>query len=267
MVTFHVDGGLPVDDAGGINCAAACPAQSGYFVWSCQHSGTVVDCTYNDPNRIAICTGRRPPGLRDSDPARGALLGSHFAEMARLEGASVDAFHHLRRELVAHGAPHRLVRAAERAARDEIRHARTTSALARRYGSVPLAAVVEPRPIRDLETIAIENVVEGCVREAFGALVASWQARSASDPVVRAAMKRIARDETRHAALALQVNGWLKGRLDKAARARVERARREALNDLATRSGDSPLALLSQLGLPTRVQARMLAMQLARLAA
>jgi len=198
---------------------------------------------------------------------RGPLLGTHFAEMARLESASVEAFRRLRRELVAHRAPRRLIRAAERAAHDEIRHARATRALARRYGSAATAPQVESCPVRDLETIAIENAVEGCVREAFGALVASWQARAAGDPVIQAAMARIARDETRHAALALQVDGWLKGRLDRAARARVEHARRRALDDLASRSGESPSALQTPLGLPTRYHARILAGHIARLAA
>jgi hypothetical protein len=216
---------------------------------------------------IADCTGRRPAGLLDSASARGSLLGIHFAEMARLEAASVDAFRHLRRELVAHGAPRHLIRAAERAARDEIRHARMTRALAHRYGSVALSPNVEPRPVRDLIGMAIENAVEGCVREAFGALVACWQGRAAVDPVIRAAMARIARDETRHAALAFQVNGWLKGKLDGPARARVAEARRQALDDLFGRSSEAPLALRAALGLPTQHQCRALAGHLARLAA
>ena len=160
-----------------------------------------------------------------------------------------------------------LIRAAERAARDEIRHARMTRALAHRYGSVALSPNVEPRPVRDLIGMAIENAVEGCVREAFGALVACWQGRAAVDPVIRAAMARIARDETRHAALAFQVNGWLKGKLDGPARARVAEARRQALDDSFGRSSEAPLALRAALGLPTQHQCRALAGHLARLAA
>src|SRR5580658_2598608 len=212
------------------------------------------------------CSGRRPAGLLESASARGPLLAIHFAEMARLEAASVDAFRHMRRELVAHRAPRHLVRAAERAARDEIRHARITRALAHRYGSVALSPNVEPWPVRDLISMAIENAVEGCVREAFGALVASWQARTARDPVIRAAMVRIARDEIRHAALAFQVHGWLKGKLDPPARARVEEARQLALSDLFARSSEAPIALRAPLGLPTQHQSRVLAGHLARLA-
>jgi hypothetical protein len=126
---------------------------------------------------------------------------------------------------------------------------------------------VEATPIRDLEAIAVENAVEGCVREAFGALVASWQAVAAVDPLVRATMARIARDETRHAALALQIAGWLRGRLDTAARVRVEQARRAALADLASAVREPPLSLRAPLGLPTRAQALELQRQFSLLAA
>ena len=187
--------------------------------------------------------------------------------MTRLEAASVDAFRHLRRELIAHGAPRRLVRAAERAARDEVRHARMTRALATRYGGEVIAPRVEPRPVRNLEAVAIENAVEGCVREAFGALIACFQAAAARDPVIRAAMARIARDETRHAALAFEVDAWLRGKLGGSARARVEAARDRALGELASNAVEAPAALRSTIGLPTRQQSRFLLDELTRIAA
>jgi hypothetical protein len=149
-----------------------------------------------------------------------------------LEAASVDAFRVLARELRHHGAPKSLVRAAERAARDEIGHARAAGALARRWGVMPRAPRVEPRPVRSLEAIAIENAVEGCVRETFGALLATHQARAAASPRLRETFSRIAKDETRHAALAWRVAQWLDGRLDGEARARVRAARRAAAEGL-----------------------------------
>jgi demethoxyubiquinone hydroxylase (CLK1/Coq7/Cat5 family) len=57
---------------------------------------------------------------------------------------------------------------------------------------------------RSLEAIALDNVSEGCVRELYGALVATYQARVARDPEVRAVVTRIAREETQHAALSLR---------------------------------------------------------------
>ncbi len=148
-----------------------------------------------------------------------------------------------------------------------MQHARTAAALARRYGGVAVAPRVESRPVRGLEAMALENAVEGWAREAFGALVAMWQATVARDPVIRAAMTRIARDETRHAALALEVDAWLHPRLDSVARARVDRARRDALEELAIASPELPPSLRTPLGLPSRAQSQAVAKAMERLAA
>lgn len=274
-VCFPLDAGalaaLDAGDAGlfGTQCNSLCgPTQCG----SCGGSWSSCQPTEDGGVSLIQCncplfTGRRPEGLLASPPGGGTPLGAYFAEIARLEAASVDAFRHLRRELIAHGAPRRLVKAAERAARDEIRHARMTRALAARYGGGAMEAKVESRPVRSLEAIAVENAVEGCVHEAFGALVAHWQAVAAMDPVIRAAMARIARDETRHAALAFQVDGWICGRLGKGARERVSVARERALGALAFDEPEAPAAIRAKLGLPTSAQSRFLVDQLARIAA
>jgi hypothetical protein len=102
--------------------------------------------------------------------------------------------------------------------------------------------------------IATENAVEGCVRETFAALVATWQAEHARDRVVRDAMRRIAADETRHAELAARVDAALAPLLDDAGRRKVRSARRRAALDLRTALGREPPADLVRLaGLPSRV--------------
>jgi hypothetical protein len=105
-------------------------------------------------------------------------------------------------------------------------------ALARRCGFEPRSFRVEPQPVKSLEAIAIENAVEGCVRETFGALLATYQAEAATSPIVRETFSRIAKDETRHAALAWRVADWLDARLSGEARARVEAARRAAAEEI-----------------------------------
>jgi hypothetical protein len=264
-------------DAGLLESIDAGDAGWSNGVWEsgpqCNALGCEISCqTFPDGGTLFVecgldCTGRRPEGLLSCPPAVGTPLGAYFAEMSRLEGASVAAFRHLRRELVAHGAPKRLVRAAAMAARDEIRHTRLAVSLARRYGAVPVPVKVEGQRVRSLDAMAIENAVEGCVREAFGALIASWQAIAAQDPSIRAAMAAIARDETRHAALAFQVNAWSERRLEASARIRVREARQAALDTLHDRLDEVPAMLRAQLGLPTAIQARMLADQMARIAA
>ena len=110
--------------------------------------------------------------------------------------------------------------------------------------------------VRDLGALAIENEVEGCVRETYGALVATWQAVHARDREVRATMKEIAREETQHASLAWEVARWAQGRLDPGTRRRVADARKQALDALATEiAGDPPHELVDVLGLPTSAQA------------
>ena len=202
----------------------------------------LVLCTYFGPNYGA---GRACPGLREPVTSATTEPGAYFARMAWLEAASVHAFRTLARELDAHGAPRALSCATRRAARDEVRHARVTRALARRHGARP-ARVRPPaaRPVRSIAAIAVDNAVEGCVREAFGAVVLAWQARFAADPRVRRELSRIADDEAGHAALAWQIARFVEPKLSPTDRARVARARREAIDELARDSDPTRLALL-----------------------
>lgn len=177
--------------------------------------------------------GRRPPGLVAAAAPVGSPVAVWLAEVARLEAASVPAFVLVARDLVALGAPPALVAAAVRAADDEVRHARVMTALARAHGAEPAAAVVVPAAPRDAYALALDNAIEGCVREAFAALCATHQAAAVRDPVLRDAFAMIARDETDHAALAFAIDGWLATRLDGAARARVAAARGAAFAELA----------------------------------
>ena len=210
---------------------------------------------------FGLCNGvgRRPANLAAptvSDSEQTSALGRYFAQAAHLEAASVLAFDVLGEELTALGAPPALVRMAQRSARDEARHARVTARIARRFGGTPARVKSAPRARRTLEEIARENIVEGCVRETFGAMVATWQAEHAEDSEVKAAMKRIAVDETRHAALAWSVAGWADSQLDVAARERVKSAQREAVRVLALEvAEEAPAELLRAAGLPTRQRA------------
>jgi hypothetical protein len=193
------------------------------------NGGVTIDCS-----TCAKGVGRIPAGLAPARRARATSpLGDYFATASHLEAASVHAFARLRAELAAHGAPAPLLRAARRAQRDEVRHARLTRRLARRHGGVPVRPRVVTVAPRRLDAIAIENAVEGCIRETFGALVASFQAANAQDPEVAATMESIARDETRHAALSWAVARWAWARLDSDARARLHRACDAAIASLS----------------------------------
>ena len=182
---------------------------------------------------VSRCVGgRRPAGYRRGRPC-GHPVGAYLAQQAELEAASVRAFEDLLADLVAHGAPIALRRATVRAAADEVRHARICDALARRHGVTPRYAPIAAARARMRRELAIDNAVEGCVRETFGATVAGYQARSASDPAIRSAMQRIWADEAKHAALSWRLHRWLAPQLSARDRRAVTSAALAARAELA----------------------------------
>lgn len=213
---------------GGADAGRTCPAWSG---------DVVISCGYN-------CTGRRTAGVASLDACGDVTTGCVLAERAYLEAVSVHAFDTLERELAAHGAPASLLRDVRRARRDEVRHTAMMSRLARRFGGTPRRFEAPPASkARSLLAIAVENAVEGCVRETYGAVVGLVEARVSRDPGVRSAMRSIAADECRHAELAWTVAQWVLPRLTPAERDAVERAMQEAAAGLA-REGDAKIVRL-----------------------
>jgi len=212
------------------------------------------------------CIGRLRRDARDAFETCAPLAESaadFLARAATLEAAAIDAFRALARDLDAHGASH-LAKRARRAARDEVRHARVTARLAKKHGAPDRrrcrsTGTIADRAPRALLAIAIENAEEGCVRETFGAAIATWQAERARDPDVRAAMRAIAREECEHAELGWAIADWARERLTPRDRARVEASRRGALaamrRDLGNALDD---ASREALGLPDRAQAERL---------
>jgi hypothetical protein len=202
------------------------------------------------------CEGRRPHGWVPASRREARAFERHLADAAQLEAASIDAFALLVRELREHRAPRRLARAASRARRDERRHARAAAALARRFHVKVEPVVIAAKPRRSLEEIALDNAMEGTVRETWGALVALHQSEHASEPLIRAALRRIARDEVSHSALAWKLDAWYQPRLSPGARRRVLQARNEAVAQLERELAcELPEADRKRLGLPARTAA------------
>jgi hypothetical protein len=221
------------------------------------------DVTCGSPSQLtatfasAVC-GRRPSQgfwgrcVDDGETS----LGRFLAEAAELEAASVPAFRRVASELRAHGAPAELVGAARAAMADEARHWLHTRDLARRRGGRPCRKTQPVVPLASLEEAALDNVVEGCVRETYGAMVAMHQAATAADPEVRQLMTHIAHDELDHAALAWRIDAWASAQLGPCFQRRRGEAGRGALRELIRSS-----TLLvddwtrSQAGLPTSMEA------------
>lgn len=239
---------------GGDNCGSEVA-----FVLKVFSDGTVreIDKETLDEGDDSCSVGRRPAGLRRAMKQRGA--GGWFAEVARLEAASIVAFERLADELEGHRAPRSLVRRASRAANDERRHTRMMEKLARRHGAQMRAPKIGPARARSLEAMALENAREGCVRETFGALLASWQSRAAGDRTIARSMAIIARDETRHAELSWDVGAFLATRLSPRSLAKVTRERARTAERLLAEAERAPDPMLAELaGLPQPRDARAL---------
>jgi hypothetical protein len=216
------------------------------------------------PGNCAI--GRRPPGLcpeRDG-PAR-SETGAYLARVAQLEHASIYAFYQLIQELRAHQAPEELRLMALDAMLDEVRHARDMRTLARDFGAETVWAQVKQTALRSLLEIAIDNAREGCVRETFGALLATYQAECAQDGRVQRAMAQIAEDETRHAMLSWKLKAWFSSLLSERERAQVSEAEAQAQAELASElEVELPESLRRALGLPSADVAAVLFKRLSR---
>jgi hypothetical protein len=142
-----------------------------------------------------------------------ARLARAWLETAQLEHASIAAFASLALRLVAAGAPAELIAAAHAAALDEVKHARIAFELASAYAGRRLApgrfdVATRAAATCSIAALAIETFVDGCINETAAAHQAEVAAEHAADPVVAAALREIAGDEARHAALAWAIVAW-----------------------------------------------------------
>ncbi len=161
-------------------------------------------------------------GVRDGDDwSRDALPLEPEPELARVdwlklagdEHASVAAFSRLALELIALGAPPRLVAGAHRAALEEVEHAqlcfRVASALAGRpLSAAPLEAATAPLAAPSFDRLARESLVDGVLNEGAAAVAVERLAGKARTPWLREALLRVAEQERAHAAFAAQLVAW-----------------------------------------------------------
>ncbi|MBN9167914.1 MAG: hypothetical protein BGO98_37290 [Myxococcales bacterium 68-20] len=222
-------------DAGRNDCSALC-------------GRSVSSCSVDTDRSVLVCRescrvdGRRPPGLAPPSPRNTSTLGDHIATMAYHEAAAVYAFTQLAREMREHGAPASLVRALERAAEDERRHAMLCRAFAAAEGADAELPDVTPTEVRSLFAIAEENAREGCGRELLGSVVGLHVSEHASSVEARDLFASITRDELRHAAVSLRMQRWIRTRLTPQEREAVDARMCAALATGTTSSMPAALA-------------------------
>jgi hypothetical protein len=160
-----------------------------------------------DASQLALSVEKLAPDLR-------RRLADAWLRDARMEHASIASFSELSLELLAIGAPPRLLRETHQAALDEIEHAEMTFAMASIYsgaqlGPAPFPEATKLRAKGDLVALALETFVDGCIEETIAASAARAAADRTSDATIRFVQEKIAEDETRHAELAWSILAWL----------------------------------------------------------
>jgi hypothetical protein len=245
----------------GTEMLAACPIVTREVLYRIEKNGSFGVEARGEKEETGACIGRRPAGLGPRRaPAPVSPVADFLARSAELEAASVLAFQIMEAELAAHGAPGHLLERLRAAARDEVEHAQLMQQLAAQFGGEVTARSVRVRGIRDLETVALENVVEGCVTETWGCLLGMYQAKHARGPALRRAYRRIAADEARHAQLSWDVADWAAQLLPRSSLRRLSEQRAAAVARLARRLSESsePRPVRQILGLPDAATRRRL---------
>lgn len=140
---------------------------------------------------------------------------ARWARRASEECASVPAFLQLALELLELGAPSELVGRALAAADEELGHTLAAAGLASRFGgarvmTTPPALRFRPALPRKqaLQRLARESWLDGCLNEGLAASIARAELHETRTREEAAALELIQREETGHAALALDVLRW-----------------------------------------------------------
>ena len=129
-----------------------------------------------------------------------------------MEHASIASFNRFALQLLALGAPSRLVTAALDAARDGSATPRSATASPRGTRACRTGGKLE-LPIAPLAvdpvTVALETLRDGCIGESAAAELALEASRNATEPEVAGALASVAADEANHAELAWRTIAWL----------------------------------------------------------
>lgn len=153
--------------------------------------------------------------------ADGSGVEALWLSAAADEAAAVVAFGDLGLRLARVGAPRALIQRCQVAAGDEIRHARTCAAFARRHPPDDRAHDGRPEPTpadvegarrssrrAELVRLAVESFVDGVMGEGFAARRLDAGSVTVATSAGAAALRVMATEERRHAALGADVVRW-----------------------------------------------------------
>lgn len=153
---------------------------------------------------------RRVDPVRFAAGAPPSAEAAAWAARAADELAAVRAFAQLAQALAAHAAPVALVRAAWRAAEEELQHGALALSLAAAAAGRPALAAVPAAPARPLPSVGLlgaESQLDGAQNEAEAAAL-DRRGAGGAPPALARALRRVAAEEDGHAALGADIDRW-----------------------------------------------------------
>jgi hypothetical protein len=152
-------------------------------------------------------------------PSLQEVLAGAWAVRYRIETEACLRFASLAARLSAFGAPTTLVALAERASKDETRHAAHCERLFRALGGTSLQGVdrvVEyaPPDLPEAERLTYELVSQSCVAETQSTATLVTLLDAAENAELKAVLHELARDEVHHSRLGWAYLAWARPRVD-----------------------------------------------------
>jgi Rubrerythrin len=154
-----------------------------------------------------------------AQPPLQEVLAGAWAVRYRIETEASLRFGSLARRLEGVGAPRALVELADRASKDETRHAAHCARLFRGLGGTNLTGVdrvVEyaPRSLPERERLTYELVAQCCVAETQSTATLVTLLDAAETLELRSVLHELARDEVHHSRLGWAYLAWARPRVD-----------------------------------------------------
>lgn len=152
-------------------------------------------------------------------PSLQEVLAGAWAVRYRIETEACLRFGSLAGRLLAFGAPQALVELAERASKDETRHAAHCERLFRGLGGKTLSGVdrvVEyaPGALPEAQRLTYELVSQSCVAETQSTATLVTLLEAAENAELKAVLHELARDEVHHSRLGWAYLAWARPRVD-----------------------------------------------------
>lgn len=139
-------------------------------------------------------------------------LATFWLRTAQLEHASVASFHQFGLDLMRFGASPDLLMRTNKAAMDEISHAKAAFSITEGFLGHPFSPGefhMKLQPAKNIAEFAVNVAMEGAVNETLAVVLAILQQDKCEDHAIKKFLAEIVREEAEHAELAWDTLRWL----------------------------------------------------------